>query len=174
MQINLSNNKTHFKSSYVIQIPKSKFINPENITECDNAIRTAINRYIPQGEKCGYFEQPLWDKIITMLNEAGLSVNWLKEYSKIPINGPIDENHHSFWLFTKETKDKILKEHSPIKHITRGFKVLPNQNSEIKKLAAMNQSYIEDFSKIIAKEPVNLIKVKDWTELFGILPKIEW
>lgn len=131
MQINTNHNynNTNFKAKSLVQIPRKVFANPENFTECSRVFSEKIRQI--SGEKTrgafGALLAMLFPRLVKTVNvlesfshgyvkEAMESNNitypitWFKQNTGLDIpTETLDENLHSFYVYTKNDKSNALK-----------------------------------------------------------------
>jgi len=131
MQINTNHNynKTNFKAKSLVQIPRKAFTNPENFAECSRVFSEKVRQI--SGEKTrnvfGALLATLFPRLVKSVNvlesfshgyvkEAMESNNikypitWFKQNTGLDIpTETLDENLHSFYVYTKNDKRNALK-----------------------------------------------------------------
>lgn len=131
MQIITSHNynNTNFKAKSLVQIPRKVFANPENIAECSHVFSEKVRQI--SGEKTrgifGALLAMLFPRLVKSVNvlesfshgyvqEAMVSNNitypitWFKQNTGLDIpTETLDENLHSFYVYTKNDKSNALK-----------------------------------------------------------------
>ena len=131
MQINTNYNynNTNFKAKSLVQIPRKTFSNPENIAECSRVFSEKVRQI--SGEKTrgalGALLAMIFPRLVKTVNvlesfshgyvkEAMESNNitypitWFKQNTGLDIpTETLDENLHSFYVYTKNDKSNALK-----------------------------------------------------------------
>jgi hypothetical protein len=131
MQINANcnYNNTNFKAKSLVQIPRKVFSNPENIAECSRVFSEKVRQI--SGEKVkgalGALLAMFFPKLVKSLtvlegfshgytkeamesNNIAYTLDWFKQNTGLDIpTKPLNEDLHSFYVYTKKDKGKALK-----------------------------------------------------------------
>lgn len=129
MQINSisKHNNTNFKAINLVQIPRKAFENPENYKECSRIFSKNVDRISKEffGAKLSVllaFISTKFVKNLTVLesfslsgarealndNKINYSLSWLKQNTGLEIPDALDNEYHSFYIYTKEDKSKMM------------------------------------------------------------------
>lgn len=204
------NNQPSFKAVSVFQVNKKLFTNPENLLESQFLFISVLEDVVAQKIKLTekpksliqklasfknskkdkkftlFFEQPLYSALVDMLKETGgYSLNWLSQNIKLPIKGPLSEDYHSFYVFTKEHKNSVANifTNKNLKSISRNIKAEFSQklnkgdttiSNPVWFPAKMNDALLKQVESSIEGEPVNIIKNDTYKELVLNILKQEY
>lgn len=113
----------NFKSVSIVQVSKKAFANPENFKASSKSFGKALDTatgdkltgffgniialFTPKLHKTGYhLEYPSYFAAKTLMSKYNInySMHWLKQNTGLPIKGAMDNDYHSFYVFTKEHK----------------------------------------------------------------------
>lgn len=183
MRINQNNNnQPSFKSINVIQIKKSTFKHPDNLVEIENGVNDIFHMMTGEisGKSSGFFEriglskskakfysyleQPRYVQIVESLKKmGGYSINWLSQNKKISIREPINEDYHSFFVYTDKHKDICLNIDKSVNRYAKNPKNTPVE---------LNQYFIQELAKNMGEDKINYYRVEQLTQLPYVFNKI--
>ena len=196
MQISPISNSvnTNFKAVNIVQVPKRAFSNPENLKTCEKEFSKVIAK--ATGDKLNgiigaivalftakphkiaiILEKPTYNVAKRAMQNKNInySLSWLKQNTGIPIEGPLQDGVHSFYVFTKEDKqsfrDAIIK---PLKNILaytkEGMKKHPSDNklANVYAQVKIGKATEDGFNQVIGDRNIPRIKI----ETLEDLPKI--
>ncbi len=188
-----------FKAVNLVKISHKAFANPKNYKECSEVfgktlhqatgeklrgfLRSIIVYFTPKPLKTMYiFENPSYRHAVKSMQETGnnYSLNWLKQNTQLPVKDVIDENYHSFYVFTKEHKNgyaNICNE--SIKNISKavdeGCEKYPN-NEKMALLYAETKIGTEEdkaVTKLLENTPVNEFSLQSLDEVKNIVKNLD-
>ena len=131
MKVNFypSNNQQtqNFKGIYLVQIPYKAFSEPQNEAKCLNIVRDLVlnslrhNKSKVSGNNIPYFPDSnivfQHDTFSHSLLNASMQKNafcppvqWIKDNTGIPVVKPLNENYHSFFIYTKHDAVKVKQQ----------------------------------------------------------------
>ncbi len=121
------NQQPNFKGAYIIQIPHKAFSNPENIKECSKLVGEQISKFMNPNKFMqkinnfmNLFRQNLFcypERFSYMFSKTGMekgnigiSIQWLRANTGLPIADALKENYHSFFIYTNKDARNVLKQ----------------------------------------------------------------
>lgn len=117
----------NFKAVSIVQIPRKAFKNPENYKECSKIFANKLDTLVGDrftgrlGTILAFFTTKphktasflentalLNARAAMERNNVNYSVNWLEQNTGLAIPKALDENFHSFYVYTKDDIGKIM------------------------------------------------------------------
>lgn len=201
MQISPTSNSvnTNFKAVNIVQVPKKAFSNPENLKTCEKEFSKVID-YATGDRMSGIWgtivalfstkphktvtilEKPTYNvaKRVMQNKNINYSLSWLSQNMGIPIEGPLQDGVHSFYVFTKEDKqgfmDAITK---PLKNVLaytkEGMKKHPSDNklANVYAQVKMGKATEDGFNQVIGDRNVAKIKIETLEDLPNIIKDLD-
>ena len=193
-----SNNKTNnvkFKAINLVQMPKSIFPTPESTTRCtsvfENLLLDATNNQFARsflGKQLYLFTPRFRKTMVTLENYSNFfgnlalehqnkscSLSWLRQNTKLPIGDVFDNKLHTFYVFTKQHKDKLWKvqrylDNKTKEFIKEGIDKYPTTQDlpfiyAIAKVGAEGEKLL---GEMIRKTPKTLIQIGNFSDIWGI------
>lgn len=199
-------NQPAFKSINLIQVSKKAFENSDDLRAVNDSFSKATSKVTGKinnkftdflvslglGSKLiktiGFLEQPRYIEIMEELKKlgGGLSLNWLSQNTKTPIKEPLSKDFHSFYIYTKRNKDKVLVANSvssqenlaTINSLAFAKYMVNKSNSNCndltKKLVEENRLILGIIDTDLHYEPVHKFVINDLSELPDIFKKIDY
>lgn len=175
-----TNTPTSFRSINLVQIPKTAFKKPDDLEFVEATFKNIIDKTNLKNP-----QMPGLVRVIAMLMDLVSrrlkSVSFLESpgYTKIASKSssaikPLDENYHSFFVFTENNKDKLLKRCALNNVFKMAKKMKGNKpnSPQADKDITMNKLVSREIELLTAGEPVNKFVVGDLSELEDTLRKI--
>ena len=193
MYINPINNcQTNFGKVTLVQIPKKEFANPENLSECSDIftkkldVLTKDNHYglsgiISKHKTANLLESMsyIMTKVVMSRLGSNYSIEWAAQNVGLTIKKPVDENYHSFFIFTKEHLDIFKKALKDIKNLNKYSQEAQNKYPEEKGKIALYTfaKYGVEVDKILdlngTNPPSETIKLNNLDELDSVVDKLD-
>lgn len=196
------NNQPNFKQKYLIQIPKSAFPNPDDLSgvcqtmdeavfaitkDKDTKVRDFLTK-LGLGSKLhktvGFLEYPAYVPIKEELQKMGRSRNWLSKETGVQLKGPQSQTHHSFYVYTKQEKDHLLNSvlsvwgemgiHLQLIKKTVQEHRIEDTPSLAESMARVNQLMVEKLQKITNGKPAKKFVIDDLSQLPKVFEKIDY
>ena len=127
----------NFKAVSIVQIPRKAFKNPENYKECSKIFANKLDKLVGDRltgrlgailalfttkphKTASFLENTalLNAKAVLDKNNIKYSVNWLEQNTGLAIPKALDENFHSFYVYTKDDIGKVM---SAVKQATKNL-----------------------------------------------------
>ena len=155
------NNKTQpsFRGTCIVNIPKNSFLDCNNIEQCFNEFSESLsNQVYKNNSSLKLFLLSLFKKNIkytTRLIGEGYydlkartpySDEWIRNHTGVELEKPLHKDFHSFYVFTKDEKDKTIKRFNLINSIKQETKL----NRMQAKAAAQGKPYDEITMRALA------------------------
>ena len=189
----------NFKSVSIVQVSKKAFANPENFKACSKSFGKALDTatgdkltgffgniialFTPKLHKTGYhLEYPSYFAAKTLMSKYNInySMHWLKQNTGLPIKEAVDNDYHSFYVFTKEHKDRYVDAfHGTMKKILSNAKEAINKYSGDKTMATIYANLKTDISidkaidEMAAEAPVKKFKLDSLDEIKNIVKDLD-
>ena len=199
MKINsINKNSTNFKAINLVQVPKKAFAAPENMLACKEEFKLVLNNMkkeeptgiiqklkkllFAKSDKGIYclFENPSYyfTKFIMELQNINYSLGWFKNNSGLPIKENLDDNYHSFYIFTGKDKSKAKKAMKTSlwqihKIQKKAVQKYPNDEllANVYTFAGYGIDKDKKIDKLIKNNPIETIKVDNLDEFTNTLLK---
>ena len=127
----------NFKAVSIVQIPRKAFKNPENYKECRKIFANKLDKLVGDrltgrlGAILALFTTKphktanllenyalLNARVAMDINNMKYSINWLEQNTGLAIPKALDENFHSFYVYTKDDIGKVM---STVKQATKNL-----------------------------------------------------
>lgn len=187
MRVNKSNNyrssQPNFKSVNIIQINKRVFKTPEDLAGIQSFANYIFNKLADiktntqpsffnkiglvkqKKQTFSYLEQPYYVPIRKKLKEMGdYSLSWLSQNKKIPVREPLNQDYHSFFLYTKEHKDFCVNLDKQLQTAAKKQNTSPVE---------LNQVCIEKYAEFMGNEPIKVFTIDSLEQLSSTFKQIE-
>lgn len=201
MNITSQNNQPHFTSINQIMIAKKAFNKPEDLIAVEKTFKDELITIIGKpkapkalriikgllGMKTGtkaksFLEQPDYVNIYKKLNKPGMGgFDWISQRLGIPIDKPVNENYHTFFVYTNKEKDAIMKSFSGVMkeylkktRQLRNDKTISTNDSNLWIKVQINQMLNNVLKPIMEKSPPIITKVENLSELPAVLKNIDY
>lgn len=200
MRINTESHKQNFKGIYQVQIPKKAFREPndyygvasafcEKVSEITGEKRPVLQSILSLmglGRRITKtyltMEQPYFQELMSTLQDVGnYSLSWVSLRTKLPVRPPLSENHHSFFVYTKEQKDKVLKFCSFRKILgvsTQLNKEMDNpdpiRQDPLWRLVRRSNLFNEKFDEVAEGVSIQKFEIEDLSELPKVFKQIDY
>lgn len=189
----------NFKSVSIVQVSKKAFANPENFKACSKSFGKALDTatgdrltgllanlvalFTAKPCKTGFhLESPSYISAKKLMDKYGInySMSWLKQNTGLPIKEAVDNDYHSFYVFTKEHKGRYVDAfHGTMKKILSNAKEAINKYSGDKTMATIYANLKTDISidkaidEMAAEAPVKKFKLDSLDEIKNIVKDLD-
>ena len=203
MRVSNSINQPNFKSVSLLQFPREIFSNPNNLEKCSAQVYKELAK--ASGVKTEYklsnvlaafgigkknlhkfdlrIEYPSYFHSKTALQKNGdYSISWLSSNMNVPVKDAIDKDYHSFFVLTKEHKDKMLdfyKADNRIQIVREYslralYKYKSKDMQELFAAAHIGNVIDKFFEKVIGNAEIHRFQLNSLDEIKNIAPKLNF
>lgn len=184
-----------FTAVNLVQVSKKAFAHPENLTECYDLFGKSID-ILTKDKLTGF-----WGNLIALftpknaktaitaenysysLSKRGMEewnlpycLNWVRQNTGLPIKEPLDNEYHSFYVYTKEHKVDVAQIFKDLfkkmfSYSREAVKKYPRdlQMVKIYSMAKCGVDADAAIEKLTADTPVNKFKINSLAELKDII-----
>jgi len=191
-----NNQQPNFTQINLVQVSKNAFKNPEDLYAVNKTFQDMANE--AAGEINGGLSSILTlfglgkkvNKTLDILEHPGYmsitkKINKINRAIGLQIKKPINEDYHSFFVYTKEHKDAVFEALSPknqinsLKQARAEAVIAARQGENITPLSLWVQVKANDISlnkleTATAGEPINKYVINDLKEIPDIFKKIDY
>ena len=189
----------NFKAVSIVQIPRKAFKNPENYKECSKIFANKLDKLVgdrltgrlgailalftTKPHKTAIFLENtalLNAKAVLDKNNIKYSVNWLEQNTGLAIPKALDENFHSFYVYTKDDIGKVM---SAVKQATKNLwsnmkeaRMKYPQDSKMTHVYASTKYGVQAEAlrqEIFKDTPVQKFKIENLDELENIVKDLD-
>ena len=207
MQINITTKQQNssvqkvpnFKGISVVQVPKNIFNNPENLIECtkifDKKLSTCTNNSLKllfaklkglltlKPYKMVFLEFPSYNCTQTAMQKNGInySKSWIIQNTGLPIRDALNEDMHSFFVFTKEHSNKFMTcfNRTMQKIGVTSLEAVRKYPKDPKMASVYTQGKIgveidNNITQLMSETPVKQIKIENFNEIKNIIKDLDF
>ena len=207
MQINITPNRQNqrvqkvpnFKGISIVQVPKKIFNNPEDLIDCTKVFDKKLSCYTNHSlkllfaklkglltlkpYKMVFLEFPSYNCTQTAMQKKGInySRSWIIQNTGLPIKDPLNEDMHSFFVFTKEHSNKFMTffNRAMKKVGMTSLEAVRKYPNDPKMATVYTQGKIgveidNNITKLISETPVKQIKIENFNEIKNIIKDLDF
>lgn len=188
----------NFKGISIVQVPKKIFNNPENLIECTKVFDKKLSSYTNNSlkllfaklkglltlkpYKMVFLEFPSYNCTQTVMQKNGInySKSWIIQNTGLPIRDALNEDMHSFFIFTKEHSNKFMTcFNGTMKKIgLTSLEAVRKYPKDTKMARVYTQGKIgveldNNITQLISGTPVKQIKIENFNEIKNIIKDLD-
>lgn len=142
------NNKlqTNFKGITIVNIPQKAFSNPkdseksfdefcEKFSEAAYSDSTKLEKTLACARKkhAKYLAELIGNGYFETIKNTKYSIEWAQNHTGINLKKPMYKNTYSFYVFTKEDKNEVVKKFNFINLLKQKYRIYKEKNQRIDK-----------------------------------------
>lgn len=203
VSVQLNNQKPYqpnFNRLLLIQASKDAFSNPKNLEEVSDVFKSnleaaanshknpffrVLDKIFGNSQIISYLEQPKYVDLWKGLKGQGGDMDWLSQNLNVKIKKPLDENYHSFYVYTDieaiaamyslHQKNVSMLEDAYKKDFDKGVEVFDKVMGRKRVInnpswitAKMNRHLFRDLKTLHENSEIENFKINDLSQLYEI------